>query len=128
MEIKSITPLLLGTLLGTGTLRAQHAHEPHGGDNTRLVGAADATMAGPLSDHAMKHMLLTPTRVATARDSALARTVVAELRVALAKYADTSVALADGYRMFLPELKQQGGFHFTNHRNAFREAFRFDPS
>ena len=84
-------------------------------------------MSGELSDAARKHLELTPTRVATAADSAKAFEVAATLRKALTKYADTATATADGYRMFLPGLKTQKVFHFTNYRHAMLEAFRFDP-
>jgi hypothetical protein len=38
-----------------------------------------------------------------------------------------SVAEQDGFKMFLPNVKNQRVFHFTNNRNAFKEAFRFNP-
>ena len=44
------------------------------------------------------------------------------------KYRDTSAAVADGYRMFMPQLKQQRVYHFTNSWRAVQEAFRFDPT
>ena len=43
-----------------------------------------------------------------------AAAITRELRTALLKYRDTSAAVADGYRMFLPGLKQQKVYHFTN--------------
>jgi hypothetical protein len=51
-----------------------------------------------------------------------------ELKQAISKYRDTAAAVADGYRMFLPNLKQQKVYHFTNYSRAFLEAFRFDPA
>ncbi|MEX2151985.1 MAG: hypothetical protein WD825_01525 [Gemmatimonadaceae bacterium] len=92
-----------------------------------MIGAADAAMNGPMSDAAMKHMLLSPTRKVTREDSVRAKAVASQLRAALAKYADTAAAVADGYKMFAPKLKQQRVFHFTNYQHAFLEAFRFDP-
>jgi hypothetical protein len=92
-----------------------------------MIGAADASMSGPMSDAAMKHMEMSPARRATSGDSARAREIAKQLRAALARYADTSAAVADGYRMFAPQLKQQRVYHFTNRKNAFMEAFRFDP-
>ena len=93
-----------------------------------MIGAADAAMSGPMSAAAQKHMVMTPLRKATRDDSARAREVAKELRVALAKYKDTSVAIADGYRMFMPAVKTQRVYHFTNYRNAFMEAIRFDAA
>ena len=42
------------------------------------------------------------------------------------RYKDYHVALNDGYRIFHPEV-QQKQYHFTNYRNAFAAAFKFDP-
>jgi len=110
----------------TGANGAAHDHE-HG-----MVGAVDASMSNR-GDHdhggmnAALHMELTPTRAATRADSLRAESVLAELRGAIAKYRDTAVALADGYRMFMPNLKNQRVYHFTHNGRAFAEAFRFDP-
>jgi hypothetical protein len=95
-----------------------------------MVGAVDASMSRPDHDHgnmnAALHMELTPTRPPTRADSVRAESVLAELRRAIAKYRDTAVAVADGYQMFMPNLKNQRVYHFTNYRRAFAEAFRFD--
>jgi hypothetical protein len=106
-------------------LGAQHEHHS---DSTNLVRETDAAMSGPRSANASKHLEMSPTRTATHGDSARARDVAERLRSVLARYADTSAAMADGYRMFAPKLKQQRVYHFTNYRNAFKEAFRFDPA
>ena len=130
MNNRTIVALAVSTLSVATTLSAQHTHGSHAPpppDSARLVGAADAAMSGALSDAARKHMELSPTRPGTAADSAKAREVAAVLRRALAKYADTSAATADGYQMFLPGLKTQKVFHFTNYRHAMTAAFRFDP-
>lgn len=74
------------------------------------------------------HMEMTPARKATAADSAKAAAVAAELRVALAKYKDTTAAVKDGYKMFMPENRHQKTYHFTNNWHAVQEAFRFDPA
>lgn len=112
-------------LVSSGILHAQHTHE-HSPDSSKMIGAADASMSGPMSANAMKHLEMSPARRATSQDSARARSVAKELRAALAKYADTAAAVADGYKMFAPQMKQQRVYHFTNYRNAFMEAFRFD--
>jgi hypothetical protein len=83
-------------------------------------------MSGPMSDAAKKHRELSPTRRATPEDTVRAKEVVSQLRAALAKYADTAAAVADGYKMFMPNVKEQRVYHFTNYKNAFLEAFRFD--
>ena len=76
---------------------------------------------------AQSHMQLTPMRAAAAGDSARAAAVVADLRVAIAKYRDVRVAVADGYRPFLPNVPQRV-YHFTNRARALRSAFTFDPA
>ena len=106
-------------------MTAQHVHNA---DSSRMIGAADAAMSGPMSAEAKLHMEMSPARKGTAADSARARDVVRQLKVALAKYSDTTAAVADGFRMFAPNLKNQRVYHFTNYRNAFKEAFRFDPA
>jgi hypothetical protein len=98
------------------------------------VGAADASMSSSHADHDhggmndALHMELSPVRAATHDDSARAERLVAELRSAIAKYRDTTAAVADGYRMFAPELKNQRVYHFTNYGRAFEAAFTFDPA
>lgn len=129
MKTATIALLLLVTSAGTRALRAQHTHgdATHSADSSHMIGAADATMSGPMSDAAKKHLELSPPRRATRADSVKAMDVVKQLRSALGKYADTAAAVADGYKMFAPKLKQQKVFHFTNYKNAFMEGFRFDP-
>jgi hypothetical protein len=128
MNMKTVTSAAVVLCAAVPAIHAQHAHDSsHAVDSTRIVGVAEESMSGAPSDFAMRHIELSPARVMTPQDSARAMDVAARLRLALAKYADTSAAVADGYRMFAPRLKQQRIYHFTNYRNAFMEAFRFDP-
>jgi len=133
MKADTIAVLMLFTAVAAGPLAAQHAHgEPaghagHNPDSSHMVGAADAAMSGPMSEAARKHMQLSPTRRATREDSVKAQQVARQLRVALAKYADTAAATADGYKMFMPNVKLQRVYHFTNYKRAMLEAVRFDP-
>ena len=73
------------------------------------------------------HMFMTAARPQSHEDIARAKQVVDQLRDGIAKYRDYRVALADGYKIFLPNLKQPE-YHFTNYRNGFLEAFTFEPS
>lgn len=91
------------------------------------MGMDNETMA-TMSDAAMLHMKMTPRRAATHADSARAMELVVAIREAISKYRDPAAAEADGFRMFLPNVKHQREYHFTNYRNAFVEAFRFDPA
>lgn len=79
-------------------------------------------------DNASLHMEMSPTRAIVPGDSARAAHVARQLRAALMKYRDTSAAVADGYRMFMPQVKQQRIYHFTNNWRAVQEGFRFDPT
>jgi hypothetical protein len=84
---------------------------------------------GPAADvNASRHMQMTPARAATSVDSARAADVARSLKVALAPYRDTAVAVRDGYRMFMPQVKEQKVYHFTNSWRAVQEAFRFEPT
>ena len=72
------------------------------------------------------HIHMTSPRPETREDAAHAKEIVEQLRNGIAKYKDYHVALADGYKIFLPNLPQPE-YHFTNYRNGFLEAFTFDP-
>ncbi len=74
------------------------------------------------------HMEMTPVRAPTSADSARAAGVAAILRDALAPYRDTTAAAQAGYRLFLPNVKDQKVFHFTNNWRGAQEAIRFDPA
>ena len=103
----------------------------HTNDNDHVVGAADASMSGDHEHGDMNmrfHMEMTPTRPATREDSIKADRVLAELRESISKYRDTTAAVADGYKMFMPKVKVQRIYHFTNGRRAFAEAFRFNAA
>jgi len=110
-----------------------HDHEkaatrPAMGEDDHMVGMADHAMTDMGHDSIMSlHMQMTPMRAATHDDSTRALAIVAELRQAIAKYKDVSVAEKDGYAMFAPNIKNQRVYHFTNYRNAFKAAFSFDP-
>jgi hypothetical protein len=73
------------------------------------------------------HMYMTAARTPSSEDVARAKEIMDQLRDGIAKYKDYRVALADGYKIFLPNLKQPE-YHFTNYRNGFLEAFTFEPS
>lgn len=109
-----------------------HTHgAPPASAEEHMQGMADHAMSDMHAGHddAMRlHMEMTPLRAATHDDTVQARAVVAELRQALGKYKDVANAERDGFAMFLPNVKQQRVFHYTSRRNAFREAFRFDPA
>ncbi|MHB8214759.1 MAG: hypothetical protein ACYDDS_01650 [Candidatus Sulfotelmatobacter sp.] len=72
------------------------------------------------------HMKMTALRPAKPGDDARAREIVEAARKASQKYVDYHTALADGYKIFHPELPQKM-YHFTNYGYAMEAAFRFNP-
>ena len=124
------TAWLAAAVLATAfTARAAAGQAAPGSPMTHEAGHdAHASHAPAVPNNARLHMEMTPLRVATSADSARAASVAATLRTSLAKYADTTAAVADGYKMFAPELKQQKVYHFTSNWHAVQEAFRFDPA
>ncbi len=73
------------------------------------------------------HMRMTAPRPATAADRERAAALVATLRTSLAKYKDYRVAVAEGYKQFLPRVPQPM-YHFTKLSSAVKAAFTFDPA
>jgi hypothetical protein len=87
-----------------------------------------AQMGSTSSDMTMgPHMKLSPVRAMRPGDLERANAVVAILRVTLTKYKDYRAAQADGYKQFLPNLKQPR-YHFTNWMNALAAEHGFDPT
>ena len=96
----------------------------------------DTDRDGEASMHAMHsmeghmdmgpHMKMTALRSAQPGDAERAQRVVDAARKAVAKYLDYRVALADGFKIFHPELPQKI-YHFTDYQYAIEEAFRFNP-
>jgi len=72
------------------------------------------------------HMKMTALRPAKPGDAARAKDVVESARKASEKYLDYHVALADGFKIFHPEIPQKM-YHFTNYGYAMEAAFRFNP-
>ena len=106
------------------TSRSSAQGSSGGGDAADPSHAVHDAMSGMMS--ANPHMRMSPPRVATSADSARANRIVADARVALAKYKDVRVAEREGYRMFAPNVKNQPVYHFTKLGAAIREHFTFD--
>jgi hypothetical protein len=73
------------------------------------------------------HMHMTSLRPLAPGDRERADQIAASLRQAIEKYRDYRVALANGFRIFAPNV-QQPEYHFTNYWNGFVEGFTFDPA
>ncbi len=72
------------------------------------------------------HMKMTALRSPKPGDEARAQQVAEPARKASEKYTDYHAALADGYKIFHPEVPQKM-YHFTNYGYAMEAAFRFNP-
>jgi len=72
------------------------------------------------------HMKMTALRPVQPGDAEKAQQVVEAARKACAKYMDYHTALADGFKIFHPEIPQKM-YHFTNYAYAFEAAFSFNP-
>ena len=72
------------------------------------------------------HMKMTALRQAKSGDAARAQQVAESARKAAEKYTDYKVALAEGFKIFHPEIPQKM-YHFTNYRWAFEARLKFDP-
>jgi hypothetical protein len=72
------------------------------------------------------HMKMTALRPARPGDAARAQEVAASARTASEKYTDYHTALAEGYKIFHPEIPQKM-YHFTNYRYAWEAARHFNP-
>jgi hypothetical protein len=71
------------------------------------------------------HMKMTTLRDPQPGDQQKADQVVAAAKKAAAKYTDYKVALADGYKIFMPNVPQMQ-YHFTNYAYAFEARLRFN--
>ncbi|MFZ2085543.1 MAG: hypothetical protein WB991_09855 [Candidatus Sulfotelmatobacter sp.] len=91
------------------------------------------TDAGMHAMHSMEghmdmgpHMKMTALRPAKSGDAERAQQVVEAARKASTKYTDYRAALADGFKIFHPEIPQKM-YHFTNYSYAMEAAFSFNP-
>ena len=130
--IRTVAALVAAGFFAAPAANAQHTGHAGkaGGDHSDHAKHGDHANHG---DHAdMKamaaHMEVTPRRPGSSADSSRAAAVARELRTSILKYQDVKQAVADGFRQFAPQLKNQRVYHFTNYGSAFVNAFRFDPA
>jgi hypothetical protein len=76
--------------------------------------------------HMSGHMYMTSLRPAKPGDQAKADAIVAAAKQAMKPYEDYHAALAEGFRIFLPNIPQPL-YHFTNATNGFAARDHFDP-
>ena len=104
-----------------------HDHAQSSGGQSELSATTEAMSHGHDHVHMAGHMHMSELRKPQPGDAAKAQEIVEEARPALEKYRDYKVALAEGFKIFLPNVPQKM-YHFTNYENAIGEAFRFDAT
>jgi hypothetical protein len=72
------------------------------------------------------HMKMTALRQSKPGDAERAQQIVEAARKAAEKYIDYHTALADGFKIFHPEIPQKI-YHFTNYGYGMEAFFRFNP-
>jgi hypothetical protein len=124
--------LFIFTLLAFCPLWAQQSAAPAHSDMQGMPGMNDDGAAHAMQSmegHHMDmgpHMKMTPMRPLQPGDQEKADRVVQAARRAAEKYTDYKVALADGFKIFMPD-RPQKQYHFTNYGYAFEAAFSFNP-
>jgi hypothetical protein len=118
----------------TGSVSGEmsHEHMPGMKDMPMAVNPDDSD-AGAHVMHSMEghmdmgpHMKMTILRPTKPGDAGRAQQVADEARKASEKYKDYQVALADGFKIFHPEIPQKM-YHFTNYSYAIEAQFTFNP-
>jgi hypothetical protein len=124
---------------------AQHEHHPESAQtaspnaNTRQPSENDEinqatdimSRKSPHEDHEHHmgpHMKMSMLRTPQSGDAQKADDVVNAARATMEKYKDPTAAEADGYKLFLPQVKHQKQYHYTNYSNAFAAALGFDAT
>lgn len=74
------------------------------------------------------HMTLTPHWSEQPGDRARADSIARVARASVARYQDVTVAEADGFKRFAPQIKHQRVFHYTSPSAAIKARFKFDPA
>jgi hypothetical protein len=90
------------------------------------AGRAPPAQADEAMAHMAGHMYMTTLRPLKSGDREKADALVASAKTAMAPYQDYQKALADGYKIFLPEIPQPQ-YHFTQYEHALEARSHFDP-
>src|SRR5260370_27144930 len=128
--VLTLGALLLTALLGHAQQQNQEKGSMPGMD---MSGMGDMSSMGDMSDMGpsmaamVGHMYITPLRPKQPGDEEKAKAVVANVKAAIERYKDYRKALADGYVIANPKLKQPQ-YHFINQANSREADLHFDPS
>jgi len=131
-----LLPILVMSVAWGQTDKPSSKATPQMGSDMKDMPEMDGD-AGASAHHAMHsmemrhmdmgpHMRMTVLRDSNAADDQRAEKIVAGARAAADRYQDYHVALADGFKIFLPNVPQKQ-YHFTSRRNAIEAQFRFNP-
>jgi hypothetical protein len=117
-----------GMMPGMNMGNMQHPDAaPQPADENQQAELAATQAMSMASENMRLHMFMTSLRPRNAKDDRRAKEIVDTLRQSIGKYRDYKVALADGFKIFLPNAPQEQ-YHFTQFRNAFAATFAFDPA
>lgn len=110
-----------------GDMAGMNMEEMHH-DSTKEPDAARSA-TDSMSDHMdmNPHMFMTTLRSANPGDQQHAQEIIDIVRESMEKYKDYRVALADGFKIFFPNVPQKQ-YHFTNYRYAYEAGFAFNPA
>jgi len=121
--------LIVGLAFAMSTVWAQEqkSNDMHNMQGMNDEGAAHAmhSMEGHHMDMG-PHMKMTSLRPLQPGDRQKADAVEQAAKRVAEKYTDYKVALADGFRIFMPD-RPQKQYHFTNYQYGFETRFHFNP-
>jgi hypothetical protein len=130
-KVTLVLTLTFGALLMTALLgRARQQDRQKGSmPGMDMSGMRDMGDVGPsMSSMAGNgHMYMTPLRPKQAGDEEKAKAVVGNVKAGIERYKDYRKALADGYVIANPKVKQPQ-YHFINGANTREADLHFDPS
>jgi len=89
--------------------------------------AAESGMSDGDMAHMSGHMYMTTIRPLKSGDRQRADALVESVKAAMAPYQDYRKALADGYKIFFPNVPQPQ-YHFTNYEYGREANLHFDPA
>lgn len=135
MGRKSLVVVMVLTLIPALRGQAQNQAPPPGPTNLQSLDTevnrkmAQGAMESMASEHLHvdAHMVFTKPRPQSPEDVKRAEEIVTTLKESIEQYKDYRVALAEGYRIFLPNIPQPM-YHFTNYRYGYEAEFKFDPA
>ncbi|HEY6394119.1 MAG TPA: hypothetical protein VIX12_01805 [Candidatus Binataceae bacterium] len=107
----AVTAIMLSTSMDHALAHDMSSMDARSSDSPNAMGAHMKMDA---------HMTMTPVRPVRPDDIERANDIVARLRRVLARYRDYHVALAQGFRIFLPTIPQDV-YHFTDYQAANEE-------